>query len=283
MNFSKLENTSRGFLQKVVSLTRLSRSTGAKWWIPRRIIQLTVVGLIASPLMGMTFFSGNLAAADLFGVPLADPLAFLQALIGGRVLVLSYLGSALLVAAFYFILGGRSFCGWVCPVGLITELGEKLRCRIGSGEATMPLVSSRWSLGLVLVVVAATGIPLFEVLSPVGIVSRAIAFSSVMPLLVIAAILLVETTVSRRVWCRSLCPLGGFYSLLARFSPVRIAFVTDRCTGCGNCLSICPVEEVLSSPLERGEQKVTAGDCTRCLACLDNCPSKALRIDLFNK
>lgn len=255
-----------------------------KWWLPRRIIQLSVLALIASPLLGMTFFQGNLAAGDLFGLPLADPLAFLQALIGGRVFVASYLGSALLVTAVYFALGGRTFCGWICPVGLVTELGEKLRCRLlGSGEATLPLTANRWSLGLVLLVVAVTGIPLFEVFSPIGIISRAIAFTALMPLLLLVAILLVETAVARRVWCRSLCPLGGFYSLLGRFSPVRIGFVTDRCTGCGNCLSICPVEEVLMSPLERGERQVTAGDCTRCLACIDGCPSQALKINLFYK
>lgn len=254
-----------------------------KWRIPRHALQLSVLALIASPLLGMTFFHGNLAAADLFGVPLADPLAFLQALIGGKVFVLSYLGSALLVTAFYFILGGRSFCGWICPVGLITELGDKLRIRLGSGETTMPLTANRWSLGLTLLAVGLTGVPLFEVLSPIGVISRAIAFVSFMPLLVLAAILLVETVVARRVWCRSLCPLGGFYSLVARFSPVRIGFITDRCTGCGNCLNVCPVEEVLTAPLERGERQVAAGDCSRCLACIDNCPSNALKINLFYK
>lgn len=253
----------------------------SRWWIPRRISQLSILGLIASPLLGMTFFSGTLAAADLFGLPLADPLAFLQALIGGRVFVPAYLGSALLVSVFYFILGGRSFCGWICPVGLITEMGDKLRSRLGSGRATMPLVTNRWSLGLVLTAAGITGIPLFEVISPIAITSRAIAFAALMPVLVLAAILLVEIAVSRRVWCRSLCPLGGFYSILAHFSPVRVGFIKERCTGCDDCLRACPVEEVLAPSLKGGARQVTAGDCSRCLACIDSCPANALKIDLF--
>lgn len=255
----------------------------SKWWIPRRTAQLFTLALIASPLLGMTFFRGNLAAADLFGLQLADPLAFLQALIGGRVLVLTYLVSALLVCAFYFLLGGRSFCGWICPVGLITELGDKLARRLGTDGKVLPLAASRWSLGLALLTVALTGIPLFEVVSPLGIVSRAVAFGSLLPLLALAAILLVETVVSRRIWCRSLCPLGGFYSLLARFSPVRIGFAKERCTHCDDCLRICPVPEVLAPSLESGLRQVTAGDCSRCLACLDSCAAKALRIDISYK
>lgn len=253
----------------------------SRWWILRRTTQLATVALIASPLFGMTFFRGNLAAADLFGIPLADPLAFLQALIGGKVFVLSYLGSALLVAVFYFILGGRSFCGWICPVGLITELGDKLRRRLQSGSAVIPLTTSRWSLGVVLITVAATGIPLFEVLSPIGIIGRAIAFVSLTPLLLLAAILIVEIAVARRLWCRSLCPLGGFYSILARFSPLRVGFIEKRCTHCDDCLQLCPVDEVLTPLLKQGALQVTVGDCNRCLACVDICNAKALKIDFL--
>lgn len=255
----------------------------SKWWILRRVVQLAILALIASPLFGMTFFQGNLAAADLFGLPLADPLAFIQALIGGKVFVFSFLSSALLVTFLYFITGGRSFCGWVCPVGLITEFTDKLRRRIGSGKTTMPLAASRWSLLFVLLTVAVTGVPLFEVLSPIGIVNRAIAFVSLMPLLLLASILLIEIVLSRRVWCRSLCPLGGFYSLLAIYSPVKIGFVKERCTHCNDCLNVCPVEEVLAPSLERGDLQVTAGDCSRCMACIDSCVVKALKINLFYK
>ena len=251
-----------------------------RWGIARCTVQLLMIALLASPLAGLAIFRGNLAAAELLGLPLADPLAFLQALLGGRVFVLSYLLSAMLVVGFYVLLGGRTFCGWVCPVGLITELADRLRKRLGTGTQTLPLTLNRWSLALVLLVVMVTGVPLFELFSPIGVISRAIVFAALVPLLLVAAILLVELLVARRVWCRSLCPLGGFYSLLAAASPLRIGFISERCTHCNDCLKACPVEEVLYPSLELNHPQVAAGDCIRCMACLDTCPTKALKISI---
>ena len=250
-----------------------------KWTTARRFVQLLMIALLSSPLAGLAIFSGNLAAAELIGIPLADPLAFLQVLFGAKVLVWSYLGSALLVTVFYFLLGGRSFCGWVCPVGFVTELADKLRPRLVLYSKTFDLSLNRWMLAITLLVVLLTSVPLFEVISPIGIVGRAVAFTAIWPMLLVVAILLVELLAARRVWCRSLCPLGGYYALIGRFSPVRVGFVKERCTHCNECINVCPVEEVLAPSLEEGARQVVAGDCTRCMACLDACPEKALEVN----
>lgn len=250
----------------------------SRWWLPRRAVQTGTILLLASPVAGFTFFSGNLASAELAGVRLSDPLACLQAVIGSGVLIPSFLFGALLVTSGYFVLGGRSFCGWVCPVGFLTELGEKFSRRVRRGGRLLPLATGRYVLAAVLVTVAATGVPLFEVLSPIGIMGRAIAFASLVPLLVPAAILLVEGVAAPRLWCRSLCPLGAFYALIARFSPLKVGFHRERCTGCGECVAVCPVPEVLEPLWDQEACRVRAGECTRCLACLDSCPERALSV-----
>lgn len=246
-------------------------------------MQLSVIALIASPLFGINIFRGNLAAGELFGIRLADPLAFLQAAVASHVFIPSFLGSAAIVAAFYFVTGGRTFCGWVCPVYLLTEMGEKLRRRFGTGERAYNLNGTGWSCAVTVAVSLLAGVPLFEILSPIGIVGRAIMFNAWFPLLLLCAILVVEVCVARRVWCRSLCPVGGFYSLLGRFSPLRVGFTPHLCTHCGECSEVCPVAEVLAPSLTAGTLQVTSGDCTRCGDCLDVCPTRALGVNVFDK
>jgi ferredoxin-type protein NapH len=132
---------------------------------------------------------------------------------------------------------------------------------------------------LTLAVSLLSGVPLFEIFSPMGALTRAIMFAVWPPLILLLAIVAVEVTLAPRVWCRSLCPVGGFYSLLGRFSPVRVGFKLERCTACGDCTRICPVDEVLAPSLDNGARQVVSGHGTRCGACIDACAPRPLVFD----
>lgn len=249
-----------------------------RWTVARRGVQVAVVALIASPLAGFTVFRGTLAAGDLLGVPLADPLASLQVLLASGVVIPSYLLSALGVTLFYGAVGGRTFCSWVCPVYLLMEFGDKLRQRCSSGNRTLPLSLKYWALALVSVITALTGLPLFEIVSPIGMAGRTIGFGSWLAISCLLGLMLLEVVLARRLWCRSLCPMGGLYALVGRVAPLRLGFHRSRCTNCGDCSRVCPVQEVLQPSLELGAAQVASGDCTRCCHCIDVCQANALTI-----
>jgi len=46
----------------------------------------------------------------------------------------------------------------------------------------------------------------------------------------------------------------------------------DKCTGCGECVSACPLDSI-----EIKDKKAVVDDsCAECGACIDACPNKAL-------
>ena len=53
----------------------------------------------------------------------------------------------------------------------------------------------------------------------------------------------------------------------------------DRCTGCGACVTACPVD-VLRLDMSSGKAVVAyPRDCCFCLLCQDDCPTKAVAVD----
>lgn len=51
---------------------------------------------------------------------------------------------------------------------------------------------------------------------------------------------------------------------------------SEKCTGCGTCLEVCPHEVFL---LSKGKTVIAAKDrCMECGACVKNCPFNALEV-----
>jgi ferredoxin-type protein NapH len=114
---------------------------------------------------------GNLSSSLLFGtLPLADPFALLQVLATGTMVAAKALLGAGIVLFFFAVVAGRAFCGWICPVNIVTDLAGTVSTVVGVG--TRPLRMSRnaryWVLGLSLILSAWFGITAFEWISPIG-------------------------------------------------------------------------------------------------------------------
>jgi len=233
-------------------------------------------------LFGQPLLLGNLSASDLAGLfPMADPFALLQILATGAWPITEVLIGALIVLGFYAILGGRVFCAWVCPVNLVTDAAAWLRRRLGVRDvAYLPRSTKYVSLGLALLLSAATGLTAFEVLSPIGMAHRELIYGLGMGLTALLGIFLFDLILFRHGWCGHLCPLGAFYSLLGRTARIRIHYHEPSCTHCMECVAVCPEPQVLNLKKMASAGLVASGDCSNCGRCIPACPEGSLGFGL---
>ncbi len=252
-----------------------------RYWLARRTLQLGILLLFwLGAHVHLGVLTGDLSASRVFrAIPLADPFAVLQILATGHLLAGTVLLGAAIVLAFFFVVGGRSFCSWVCPVNPLTDFAATLKRRFHlEGQFRVSRGVRYGILALALLVSALSGVAAFEWVSPIAMIHRELIFGPGLGLLVIAVLLLLDLYVVEDGWCGSLCPLGAFYVLVGRFSLARMGFEADRCDRCGDCVVVCPEEQVIDFPQMTARGFIDSGECTNCTRCLEVCSRGAYHL-----
>jgi polyferredoxin len=195
---------------------------------------------------------------------------------------------------------GRAFCGWACPFGLLQDALYRIR----SPKWRLPRAAN--AVKYVLLIVLVIGLPLIlaggaadtateritgssagardfcSLVCPAGTLEGGIPYllidaevrakaswqtwSKVAILLVVLGLMVV----SRRSFCRLMCPLGALMALLSRLSLFRLHTDPERCTRCMRCVAVCPTAS-RSVPSEASGKEANA-ECVLCLDCVRNCP-----------
>jgi ferredoxin-type protein NapH len=142
--------------------------------------------------------------------------------------------------------------------------------------ARLARTSKYWMLGMVMAVAAVTGIMAYELVNPVSMLHRGIIFGMGVGWLLIVGIFLFDLFVAKRGWCTHLCPMGAFYALLGKFSPLRVrADERGKCDDCAECYAVCPESQIIPPVLKKEEKGVApvilSGECTNCGRCIDIC------------
>lgn len=252
-----------------------------RFLIARRSSQGLVLFLfLAGSAYGWTVLRGNLSASKLLNiVPLADPFAVLQVLATGNIVRPETLAGAAIITLFFGLVAGRSFCSWVCPVNIVTDAARWLRSWIGFGSNESAVRISRntryWALGLSIIISMVTGVAAFEWVSPISTLLRGVLFGMGAGWIVILVLFLFDVMVVKDGFCGHVCPLGGFYSLITRFSLLRVQHDHEHCTRCMRCVEHCPEQQVLHMVGER-TGAVSSGECTRCGRCVEVCDDRAM-------
>ncbi len=205
------------------------------------------------------------------------------------------------------ILLGRVFCGWICPLGTIIDISDTIFWRRRSGQRPR-YARPQWKyyiLGAGLAT-ALLGVPLTWIADPIPLLTRTAAtvffplslgaYNLIVihgqPLLRQAGLYLnparvptfaLDVTVglifvgilalsyfARRMWCRTLCPLGALLAFIGRFSLLK-RYVSSACTGCLRCANVCKMGAISHDQPE----KTYTAECILCYDCLVACPQES--------
>lgn len=254
------------------------------WWhahrflILRRLCQFGVIGLfLLGPTIGI--LKGNLSSSLLLNtVPLTDPLIFMQIVFTGHIPELSAIIGVAIVVLFYALISPRAFCGWVCPMNVVTDFAAwlKRKLEIKASFRWNPQLRY-WLLLALLIGSAASGTVLWSWIDPVAALHRGILFGMGAGWILILLVFVVDLLLVDHGWCGHLCPLGATYGVIGRKSGIRImATNREACTKCMDCYNVCPEPVVLRQPLKEGDRRVMDQNCMSCGRCIDVCPEDVL-------
>lgn len=187
------------------------------------------------------------------------------------------------------LLLGRVICGFLCPFGLIQELIHKLPTKkLKKNKLTRKLSHLKY----VILVIFALAIPAYyslqkiplpgfcKYICPAGTLEgavllllhpdndalRALTGSLFLWKLSVLVAVLIGCVFIYRAFCRFLCPLGALYSLLAKLALLGVKVDDQRCTDCGACVRVCPMDI----------RAVGDRECVHCGTCIGVCPTKAI-------
>ena len=235
---------------------------------------------------------GTLSGSRFLGFHLIDPFMTLQMFLSTYHMPINMIIGTTTIIIVYLLVGGRSYCSWVCPYGILSEIGEKLHNFLVSNKVIKERKFDHrvrhlfWIMFLGLSFTS--GYLVFETINVVGILSRMIAYGWSVAFVWVVVVFAIEVFYSRRAWCTYICPIGTTYGYVSKASALKIEW-NDSCDHCMVCHDVCFENQVLEITKakynkqreEKGITKeyITGNDCTLCGRCVDVCHVDALKFD----
>jgi len=259
-----------------------------KYLIARRTVQVGLMLLFfGANYFGWKILMGNYSSAFVLeSFYLSDPYATLQILAAGFALQMDVLLGAFIIVLFYGLIGGRSFCSWICPMNVVTDFAHWIRRKTGMNKVDMKIPLSRnlryWILLLSFILSALLGIAAFEFVSPISMFHRGIIFGMGFGIAAVFAVFFFDLFVIKNGWCGYICPLGGFYSLIGKYSLIRVNHKKEKCTECNQCFAVCPERQVLTI-INKKSGSILFGACNNCGRCIEVCDDNALNFGIIKK
>jgi polyferredoxin len=173
---------------------------------------------------------------------------------------------------------GRSFCGWICPLGTLQGIFAGVGRRLFGRKQRLDMTRDgrwrwlRWPILAVFTVGAWYGgkllirpydpwVAWMHIWEPMEVLEEFPIGLAVLVLSLLGGMLVA------RPFCRYLCPMGIFLAALNKGSAVRLRVNQESCIHCMACDRKCPV----GIPIESATV-VSTTECISCGECVPVCP-----------
>ena len=226
------------------------------------------------------FIQGWFQSFGIGNLWIVSPLEGLETILTAKFIFITTLVGMALPITLAFLLG-RVFCSWMCPIEFLSNLTDRVlgffskKLRYRKDLITLAKRTLWFVLLTELLITLITGYPMFVWWSPPGLVGRETmlyAFYGVVTVeIVIVITVLLLNLITRRFFCRYLCPLGATLALIGKKRQLVIKYDSDKCISCKVCDTRCPMG---IKPSVGESQSVY---CWNCAECVDACPTKALQ------
>jgi ferredoxin-type protein NapH len=269
----------------------------------RRFVLLGIVVLFLLQFAGIKALVGGLTGSvAVWFVKLIDVFAYFESLIASKDFTMTAFWAVLPVIALYLIFG-RAFCGWVCPMDFLYEVVGRVKVRsqksevrgqelgVKSQESRVRSYAGYVIAGVLLGVSALISIPFFtNYISHLTNFFRFITGGVFLALDLpfepsvlaysggVIVFLLVLEYIFPRTWCRVLCPVGKTYGLFNKVSLLKLKFKEGECGECNLCDQMCYMNVKIARNIDQpGLRDI---NCIYCGRCVEGCETKGRLIKM---
>ncbi len=186
---------------------------------------------------------------------------------------------------------GRAWCGWLCPIAGLSEMGMLINNRpvsVRKLSIIRYIVFAVWFLILISGFILAGGV---KGINPLHLSDNIISVTNSYHYITYYLVLFIfgglTLWLGRRGACHSICWMSPFlvsgYILgrYIRLPQLRIKSKSDNCIDCKKCDGRCPMSINVSREVKSGE--ITSVNCILCGECIDSCPKKVLNYGIRKK
>lgn len=185
------------------------------------------------------------------------------------------------------LIGGRLFCGWICPSGGLQEFSSYINDKP---------VNNRWNWIKMAIFIPWFGCFLFLAIGAGGFKQLDFFYNRafdtpvvgivewIMYLMTVAFILILTLATGKRGFCHYLCwispfmIIGGAIRARLKLPALHLRTSPESCNSCGQCARKCPMSLPVDTLVKTGV--INHSECILCGSCVDTCPKGTIRFAL---